>query len=61
MITLNESAYYLWNKLESRMSFTLDEMAKLLIDEYDVTYEVAMDDCKMLLESWKSYSLVEIL
>lgn len=61
MITLNESAYYLWNKLESRMSFTLDEMAKLLIDEYDVTYEVAMDDCKMLLESWKSSSLVETI
>ena len=61
LITLNETSYYLWSKLQTRISFTLNDMVKILTEEYDVNADVAQNDCETLLESWKNSNLIELL
>ena len=48
MITLNESAYLLWKRLET--GATREELVALLTEEYEVTEEVASSDVDRFLE-----------
>jgi hypothetical protein len=57
VISLNESAAYLWNAVVGR-EFTSQEMADLLCKEYDVDAETALNDVTEMLESWKSVGLI---
>ena len=43
MISLNESAAFLWKALEDK-DFDNDTMIQLLMDEYDISREVAEKD-----------------
>ena len=58
IITLNESAAFIWQQVEGE-DFTEEEMAKLLLDEYEVDETQALADVKALTESWKQAGLVE--
>ena len=58
IITLNESAAFIWQQVEGK-EFTEEEMAKLLFDEYEVDETQALADVKVLAESWKQAGLVE--
>ena len=58
IITLNESAAFIWQQVEGK-DFTEEEMAKLLLDEYEVDETQALADVKALTESWKQAGLVE--
>lgn len=58
IITLNESAAFIWQQVEGK-EFTEEEMAKLLLDEYEVDETQALADVKALAESWKQAGLVE--
>lgn len=58
IITLNESAAFIWQQVEGK-EFTEEEMAKLLLDEYEVDEIQALADVKALAESWKQAGLVE--
>ena len=58
IITLNESAAFIWQQVEGK-DFTEEEMAKLLLDEYEVDEIQALADVKALAESWKQAGLVE--
>ena len=58
IITLNESAAFIWQQVEGE-DFTEEEMAKLLLDEYEVDEIQALADVKALAESWKQAGLVE--
>lgn len=51
IISLNESAAYLWEKTEGH-DFTAAEMVRLLRDEYEVDEDVAKRDVDSLLEKW---------
>ena len=58
LINLNESAAYLWQALQDK-DFTIDDMAELLCQEYEVDKELATQDSKKLIDTWKEQGLVD--
>ena len=58
MLSLNNSAAYLWKELEGK-DFTLDTMVDLLLENYDVTREQAADDVEKLLQIWIKEGVVQ--
>ncbi len=58
VITLNESAAYIWKKVEGK-DFTEENMVDILMDEYEVDKEQALADVKKLAASWVEAGLVE--
>lgn len=58
MISMNESAAYLWDAIGDE-PFTLDDVVRLLCDEYEVEEEVARSDAQQLIKQWTEAGLVE--
>jgi hypothetical protein len=58
LITLNESAAFLWRELENR-EFTPEDMAELLVQRYGIDKQLAMTDSERLLQSWVDVGVVE--
>ena len=58
MITLNESAAYLWRNVADKDSFDADTLTELLLAEYEVSPEQAKKDAITTIESWKSANLL---
>jgi hypothetical protein len=58
VITLNESAAFLWNKVVDK-DFTEQEMVEMLLAEYEVEKQTAEEDVKALVTSWKETGMVD--
>ncbi len=58
LISLNESAAYLWNELQGK-EFSIEEMAELLIVRYGIDKELALKDSANLYEAWKNAGIAE--
>ncbi|MBO7580486.1 MAG: PqqD family protein [Bacteroidaceae bacterium] len=58
VISLNESAAFIWQQVEGK-DFTEADMVKILLDEYEVEEPQAQADVKALAESWQQAGLVE--
>ena len=58
LISLNESAAYLWRGLNGK-EFTTEEMAELLIVRYGIDKELAMTDSANLCEAWINAGIAE--
>lgn len=58
MISMNESAAFLWKEVEGK-DFDAEMMTALLTDNYDITRETAQSDVAALLESWSAVGLIE--
>ncbi len=58
LISLNESAAYLWRELIGK-EFTTEEMAELLIARYGIDKELAMTDSANLCEAWKNAGIAD--
>lgn len=58
LISLNESAAYLWKELSGK-EFTIEEMAELLIDRYGIDKELATKDSTHLCEAWINAGIAE--
>ena len=59
IISLNETAAYLWENVVGKSSFTIDDMVALLLAEYEVEEEIAREDCNSIAERWKEMELLE--
>ncbi len=57
VISLNESAAYLWNAVVGK-EFTCQELTDLLCKEYDVDAETAQNDAAQMVASWKELGIV---
>jgi hypothetical protein len=57
IISLNETASYLWKNLAGK-EFQVEDMVDLLTKEYDVPTDVAFSDCTELLKQWVDAELV---
>ena len=57
VISLNESAAYLWNEVKDK-EFTPVMLAALLTEQYNVTEDEALSDATELAEHWISVGLV---
>lgn len=58
VITLNESAAYLWKQVVGK-DFNEQDMVQLLLDEYEVEASQAKEDVKQLLASWMEAGFIE--
>ncbi len=58
IISLNESAAYLWKALVGK-EFTPESMAELLRLEYEVSKATALADAQELAKSWQEAGLCE--
>ena len=58
LISLNATAAFLWKELEGK-EFTVEDMAQLLVDEYEIDMELALTDSANLVKSWIEAGIVE--
>ena len=58
LISLNESAAYLWKELCGK-EFSTEEMAELLIARYGIDKELALKDSAALCEAWVKAGIAE--
>lgn len=59
IISLNPTAAYLWEKIADKECFTVEEMASLLLEEYEVEEDIALEDCKLIAECWEEMGLLQ--
>lgn len=58
MLSLNESAAYLWKEVEGK-EFTPEDLVNLLLDKYEVSREQAAADVEKLTATWVKEGVVE--
>lgn len=59
MITMNESAAYLWQQVQNMPSFTEQTLADLLLREYEVSPKQAAADAHQTADHWREAGIVE--
>ena len=57
VISLNESAAFLWNAVADK-EFTCQDLADILCKEYEVDAQTALKDVAQMVASWKELGLV---
>jgi hypothetical protein len=57
MITFNETAAYLWQAVEGK-DFDVDTLTQLLLDEYEVTEDIAREDAQATIDDWKEIGII---
>lgn len=58
IISMNESAAYLWEKVVGK-EFTEDELVKYLTDEYEVDETTARKDVATMTQQWLNAGMIE--
>lgn len=58
LVSLNSSAAYLWQEVETK-EFNVKELSALLVSKYGIDQEQAMKDASELIEKWTEAGLVE--
>ena len=59
LLSLNETATWLWEQAEEMGDFTIDSLVARLLDEYDVTEDVARNDVSNIVKEWLKVEVVE--
>ena len=60
MITMNETAAFLWTKsVEQKGNINADLMAQWLLDEYEVSPEQARTDAQLTIDNWLEIGIAE--
>jgi hypothetical protein len=57
IITFNEAAAYLWQNVQGR-DFDVNTLTQLLLDEYDVTEDIAREDAQATIDDWKEIGII---
>ena len=59
MLSLNETAAWLWKQAVEQGDFTAESLANALCDEYEVTPDQALADVKETINQWTELKVVE--
>lgn len=59
IISMNESAAFLWTSVQKLASFTVNDMICILTKEYDIDADTARHDCEILAATWAKCQIVE--
>ena len=59
IISMNASSAYLREQVDGK-DFTVEEMARLLTEQYEVEETVALEDAKELANQWFKCGIIEI-
>ena len=57
LISFNEAAAYLWQNVEGK-EFDVETLTQLLLEEYEVSEEIARQDAHATIEDWKEIGIV---
>ena len=58
LITLNETAAFLWKQMEGK-EFDENMLAEILMEEYSIAGELAENDVKVIVNLWIELGLIE--
>ncbi len=58
IISMNESSAYLWERIQDK-DFTIDDLANLLLEQYEVDVETAKKDVTTLAAQWGKAGIIE--
>lgn len=61
MITMNETAAYLWNKVQDGQLFNAQSLADMLCDEYEVAAEQALTDAQATADKWLESGIIDAI
>ena len=59
MVSMNDTATWLWEKCTELGDFTAEQLAEALCGEYEVESTRALADINRILDQWKEMGLVE--
>ena len=59
MITMNETAAFLWERVSDGSVFDAERLAAMLTGEYEVSAEQALSDAKATIEAWQKAGIIE--
>ena len=59
IISMNESSAFLWNNINGKYSFTVDELVDSLLGEYEVDEATARRDVEALVDNWRQAGIIE--
>ena len=59
IISMNETSAFLWRSVQQMESFTVDDMVRLLTEEYEVDDETARKDAQQLSEQWFKAGIID--
>lgn len=59
LITLNNSAAYLWQSVEGK-EFDVQTLANLLVDKYGIDQDTALTDAKAIANKWIEIGVVNL-
>lgn len=59
VISMNESAAYLWQAVNGK-EFTAETLAAMLMDEYEVDSDTAAMDAKEIADKWLEAGITEM-
>ena len=57
IITFNEAAAYLWQNVQGK-DFDVETLTQLLLDEYDVSEDIACEDAQATMDDWLEIGIV---
>lgn len=58
LITLNETATWLWNQLQNR-TFSEDDVTQMLTEYYGIDIELAKNDAHTICLKWSNVGIIE--
>ena len=58
IISLNESAAYLWKNIQGT-DFDVESLTKLLLEEYEIDEATAHNDATQLITKWAEVGIIE--
>lgn len=59
LISLNDTAAFLWQAVQGAPSFTEEDLVAKLCEEYEVSKEQATADVAELVRAWREQGIVE--
>ena len=59
MLSLNETAGWLWKQAQEMGDFTVEALADKLCEEYDVDADEARKDVSDIIAEWQNVSVIE--
>ena len=59
LISLNNTAAYLWKEVSTLPAFDENTLAELIIEHYDVDSDTALKDSAVLIQDWINAGIIE--
>ena len=59
IISMNESAAFLWKKVDGKGPFTIDDLASYLCEDYEIDYNTAKRDAEHIVSQWLKAEILE--